>query len=255
MLATNRAVAEYLAPTGVPLLHRIHEAPPPTELQTLGERLVALGLLDGRAAEDLDGPALARAVRRAQDHPARQAVHFAVLRAMREARYAVDPPGHFALGFSDYVHFTSPIRRYADLMVQRLVHRVLAGESAGVSRDQVRRIAARVSFRERLAVAAERERVQLARCALLADHVGEEVTARVTSVAPHGLYVTLERWYVEGLVHVSRLPGYFTPDALGFALVARDSRLRFSLGDRLRVRIDRADPVEARIDLDLLERL
>jgi ribonuclease R len=85
--------------------------------------------------------------------------------------------------------------------------------------------------------------------------VGEEATGRVTGIAPHGLYITLDPWYVEGLVHVSRLPGYFTPDAMGFALVSHETGLRFGLGDRLLVKISRADPIEGRIDFDLVERL
>ena len=112
-----------------------------------------------------------------------------------------------------------------------------------------------IARQNRLAERAGRERDAIGKCAFLAAHVGEVHEGRITGVARHGAYVTLDEWYVEGLVHVSRLPGYFVPDALGFALVSAESRLRFALGDRLRVQIARADPVEAKIDLEWLERL
>ena len=115
----------------------------------------------------------------------------------------------------------------------------------------MQRVAARCSFRERLAERSEREVVQLGKCAFLEAHVGESHEGSVTGVARHGLYVTLDRWPIEGLVHVSRLPDYVELDPDGLSLVTEGSRRRYALGDRLAVRIAAVDVVKARIDLEI----
>jgi ribonuclease R len=112
----------------------------------------------------------------------------------------------------------------------------------------LRAVAARLSWRERVAMEAEREMVALKKCVFVASHLGEEHAGTVSGVARHGLYVTLDAFFVEGLVHVSRLPGDFELDEAAHALVARGSRRRLRLGDPVTVRVDAADPVRGRID-------
>jgi ribonuclease R len=140
-------------------------------------------------------------------------------------------------------------------VVHRVLRQVLAGAEVRLDAARAARVAARCSFRERLAERAERELVDLGKCTFLARHVGAELEGCVTGVARHGLYVGLDRWPIEGLVHVSRLPEYVSLDADGLSLVAEDSRRRYALGDRLRIRIAAVDPVRARIDLDIQELL
>lgn len=178
-------------------------------------------------------------------------VHSLVLRQLRQARYGAASVGHYALALSHYLHFTSPIRRYADLAVHRAVKQRLAGAAPRISASDGQRVAARASFRERVAQRAEREMLDLARCAFLLAHVGEEHTGRISGLGRVGLFVTLEAWPIDGLVRASRLGGA-EPDALGHALVTQSGR-RFRLGDRLRVRIAAVDVVRARVDLELLE--
>jgi len=251
MLAANRAVASLLIEAGVPAVHRVHESPAPEDEEKLRARLEALGLLPEERTGPLDVASLSAALGRSRGHPAEIALRGTMLRAMRQARYAPQSFGHFALGFPDYLHFTSPIRRYADLSVHRSLKGLLGAEGAGPSNLDCARVAARVSHRERLGLAAERERALLARCAFLSRHLGERVTGTISAISRHGFYVAFDPWLVEGLVHVSRLPGFQTADPLGLVLVTQGGGVRYALGDRVRVRIQSADPLRGRIDLDL----
>jgi ribonuclease R len=251
MLAANQAVAEWLVEREVDAVHRIHEPPAPPELANLAGELVALGLLDGAAEDELPARDLARALERAVGSPAERWIHQLALRTMRRARYSARSQLHYALGFDRYLHFTSPIRRYPDLAVHRALKAALAGEAPALTRRRAEAVAVRSSFRERVAMAAEREMAQIKACVLLRDHVGEQHEGTVTGLAPHGLYVTLDAWWVEGLVHVSRLPGYAELADNGRALVVGSAR--YELGDRVNIGIASADPVTARIDFDLVQ--
>ncbi len=251
MLAANRAVAEALDAAGIPTIHRNHERPAPEDLEALRELLEGLGLLPPGAMREIAPAEIARALRGAAGRPEERLVHQVALRSMRQARYEVEVRGHFALAFRHYAHFTSPIRRYADLVVHRSVKALLGLGSETPDPDWLRAVAARLSWRERVAMEAEREMVEIKKCVFLAAHLGETHAGTVSGVARHGLYVTLDAFFVEGLVHSSRLPGRFELDERSHALVLRGSRRRLRLGDRLRVRIDASDPVRGRIDFSL----
>jgi ribonuclease R len=262
MLAANRAVAEALAGSGEPAIYRNHEPPGPEEAEALCALLDSFGLLEAgaRDAEALAPRALARALERVAERPEARFVHASVLRSLSQARYEARCRGHFALAFSHYAHFTSPIRRYADLVVHRCLKALLAEvpgrrELAPLRPDAARRIAERLSSLERLAEQAERESMQLAKCAFLAPRVGQEFDASVTGVAAHGLYATPDPFFTEGLVHISRLPGYLELSERGDALVARRTRERYRLGDRLRLRLESVDLVKAHINFALVKRL
>jgi len=174
---------------------------------------------------------------------------------MRRARYAERDTGHYALGFESYTHFTSPIRRYADLVVHRALRRLMSGRGGGAApHADLVTLAARVSMRERVGEAAERDMVALKKCAFMAERLGEEFDATVSGVARHGFYVTLDRWFVEGLVHVATLSGYAVLDERAHALVIRGSGRRWGLGDRVRVRVDSVDRAKAWVNFVLVER-
>lgn len=258
MLAANRAVAEALDEAGIPLLHRVHEAPSAEDLAGLEELLRSFGLL-GRSAAPLDSRAIAAAVTRAVGRPEERLVNLATLRSMRQARYAETNLGHFALGFEHYAHFTSPIRRYADLVVHRALIDGLLGDAASRDRALERgeglpRVAARVSARERLAVDAERDMIAVKKCVFMQPHVGEVHDGTVEGVARHGLYVTLDPFFVEGLVHVSRLPKGLVFDEHRHALRARRGEAGYRLGDRVRVRVDSIDAARGWISYSLAGR-
>ncbi len=254
MLAANRAVAEALEAAGVSAIYRNHEPPGPDENETLGELFSAFGLLERgwRRGTALSPLAIAGALRRIEGQPAERLVHGTALRCMRRALYEAHSRGHFALAFPHYLHFTSPIRRYADLVVHRALGALLAGGVGDARPESLEGVAARISWCERVATEAEREVVDLAKCAFMAPRVGREFDGSISGVARHGLYVTLDEWFVDGLVHVSTLPGYFRFDEKRFTLVAKRSGVRFRLGDRLRIRVDAVDLIAAHINFSIV---
>ena len=275
MLAANRAVAEALVAAECNAIFRIHEAPEPRDAAELRALFESFGLLrpvakrkprreraSGRSAVAgvpptlLSSREIASALERVLGKPEERLVNQAALRSLRQARYSAESSAHFALAFPHYLHFTSPIRRYADLVVHRAVRRALHGEQrrtpAALGPAVARRIAGRISWRERVAMNAERERAKLACCAVMAPRVGDEFEGTVTGVVRHGLYVTLDAPYVEGLVHISRFRETLEFDERARTLRARRSGARYGLGDRLRVVLESVDPVELRIDFTIV---
>ena len=251
MLAANRAVAEILLKSSHPGIYRAHEAPAPQELGALADLYRAFGFPGAGRGELLDRAAIARTLRESSGRPEEGVIHYSTLRAMKRAQYATVSKGHFALGFDAYLHFTSPIRRYADLAVHRALRRILSGESApGEAAEWATRVAIRTSARERLAVAAEREMIDLARCAVMRRHIGDEFVGRISGVAEHGLYITLDDPFVEGMVRISRLSGFFDYDPARHRLVARGSRFQYRIGDRMKVVVVSVNSQRGWIDLD-----
>jgi ribonuclease R len=247
MLAANRAVADLLVEAGWPTLHRVHEPPDPAELAGLEPVLASLGLWPGRmrrapAADDLPG-----LVEMARGRDDAGVVHRLLVRALRQARYAEEPLGHFALGFERYLHFTSPIRRYADLMVHRALKAQLAGRRPG--RAPLASLAEHLSRREREAAAVEYQALDWKRAALLLPHVGRPFEGRVSAVAPPGLFVTLDAVRGDGLVPARTLPRRARLDLRRAELVLGRARVR--LGDRVGVRLAGVDPARGRFSLAL----
>ena len=258
MLAANRAVAERLVAAQVPALFRVHEPPLPAQLEALRELLESFELLG--ASDAALGPLeIARAIQRAAGRPEERLVNLVALRSLRQARYNERNLGHFALAFDAYLHFTSPIRRYADLVVHRALRDLLEDSPASRARADARGsrlpgLAARVSWCERVAMEAEREAVDLKKCVFLRERIGERFGGSVSRVAKHGVYVALDPFFVEGLVHVRRLPGVWQLDERSFSLVARGGRDRLRLGDHVEIRVVAVDVARGWIDFELVER-
>jgi len=251
MLAANRAVAQALLDSPHPGVYRLHESPAPLELTALADLYQTFGFAGSGRGKPLDRAGIVRTLGEAQGRREERVIHYSTLRAMKQARYAADSHGHFALGFDAYLHFTSPIRRYADLAVHRSLRKLLRKERA--PRDGLEwasRIAIRTSARERLATVAERDMIDLARCAVMQGRIGEEFEGTVTGVAEHGLYVTLDAPFVEGMVRISRLRGFFDYDRDRHRLVARGSRFQHRLGDRMKVAVVSVNSEMGWIDLE-----
>lgn len=246
MLAANRAVSERLTKSAIGCIYRVHEAPDTSELEELRERLSGFGLLDRGSARGLESGQIHRALQRVRGRPEAQLVNLVAVRAMKQARYLAENRGHYALGFGSYLHFTSPIRRYADLVVHRaLEHWLELGggvlESSLQTARQLAAVARRISFRERVAVEAERDMVSLKKCAFMAQFVGRSFDGIITGTTSHGLYVTLDEHDVDGLVPSASLADDLYLDPRRHALISRRSGADYRLGDAIRVRIERVN--------------
>lgn len=242
MLLANETVAEHLARAGLPAIFRVHGKPDPKKIEAFSAVARAFGV----SLENETSPRpkdLQNVLARFDGTPFEGALSYLLLRAMQQASYQVDDIGHFALAARHYLHFTSPIRRYPDLAVHRIVRKIARGEA--IEPSALRRAlvpqAVASSRMERRAMQVEREVQALYRALLMSKYVGDEIAGVVGSVAEQGLLVTLDAPFVEVKVPLERLgDDVFELDRLGIAFVARRSRRRFALGSRVLVRIDEA---------------
>ena len=248
MLAANVAAARRLARGRAPFLYRVH--PPPGE-----EGLRELGAFLGRAGIDFDPGeeprpgAFAAAAERAAGRPDTEILHLALLRAMAKADYRPRNIGHFGLALERYTHFTSPIRRYPDL----LVHRTLKGEVGG-TREEMAALGHSTSAAERRAEEASRDAVARLVCQHLRSRVGEVFAGRITGVVSFGVFVRLDGLQVDGLAHVRSLGGdWYRFDRDGRYLEGEATGRRLALGDAMTVRVTGADPDERRVHLEPVE--
>ncbi|MDR0458124.1 MAG: ribonuclease R, partial [Burkholderiaceae bacterium] len=285
MLAANVCAADFIMQGKQPGLYRVHEGPTPEKLQTLQAYLQALGL--GLSVSDAPRPEefqrIAEAVRERPDAPQ---IHAMLLRSMSQALYTPVNSGHFGLGYAAYTHFTSPIRRYPDLLVHRVIKAILARRKVqlpqlptpGEAHEKLRRRlqkdsmvrapqpdAARprlnaemqaweaaglhCSANERRADEASRDVEAWLKCRYMRDRLGEEYDGVVSAVTSFGLFITLDALYVEGLVHITELGGeYFHFDQARQELRGERTGVRYAIGARVRVQVSRVDLDGRRID-------
>ncbi len=250
MLSANEAVASIIAAAGIPFLRRIHPPPDPRKLRQLTEFVSELGFEIDSLESRFE---LQRLLGMARGRPEEHAIHFAVLRSLSRAVYGPAEDGHYALASECYCHFTSPIRRYPDLTIHRLVDRVTAGRRpAG---DGLRELGQHCSDLERRAEAAERELVKLKLLLYLSSRIGQVMEAVVTGVEPFGLFVQGIELPAEGLVAAEALP----PDSYRYertshTLVGRRAGNSFRLGDRVRVVVAKVDLERRTLDFRFEER-
>ncbi|ATB32710.1 ribonuclease R family protein [Melittangium boletus] len=250
MVAANEAIAGWLVERGVPALFRVQEGPDPRRVADLEvfARQSGFAPAMGRAPTPLALAAFDRQISGTPEEPALRAV---LRRALGSSRYTVVPAPHFGLAAPAYVHFTSPIRRYADLAVHRALKHYLRGRRDFLHEDpDVERLAVHLNERTRATQRAEKERQRLLEARVMAAHVGREFTGRVTRVRGSGLLVQLDSPLVEGLLPTDSLPGGpYTPDERETALVG--SARTFPLGMPLRVRVASTDEGLGRVELAL----
>jgi len=253
MLAANEAVAEFLERTAGACLYRIHERPDPDKIEGLAEFVSALGIDWHPDPEEVAPRDLQALLGLVAGLPVERVVGSVALRSMKQARYAAANIGHFGLAAPTYCHFTSPIRRYPDLVVHRLLRAARATKRrASGSPEELDALALDCSRLERNAESAERELVAWKKMAAIESRTGEEFSGIVTGVAPFGLFVSLEENLVEGLVRIERLGAErFEHDASGHALRGDRSGTVYRLGDRVDVRVARVDLISRRVDLAL----
>jgi len=252
MVAANEAIAGWLVERGVPALFRVQEGPDPRRVADLEAFARQSGFAPalGRDPSPLALAAFDRQISGAPEEPALRAV---LRRALGSSRYTGVPAPHFGLAAPTYVHFTSPIRRYADLAVHRALKHYLRGRRDFLHEDpDVERLAMHLNERTRATQRAEKERQRLLEARVMAAHVGQEFTGRITRVRTSGLLVRLDHPLVEGLLPTDSLPGGpYAPDARETALVG--AARTFPLGMPLRVRVASTDEGLGRIELVLAE--
>ena len=244
MLLANEIVARHLRRVKADTLYRVHEEPRPEKLEELQKIIGRFGysLYAGEKGR-VQPKELQRVLAAAEGKPEEQIVNIVVLRSLARARYDTSPLGHYGLALKDYTHFTSPIRRYPDLIVHRTL-RMLSGKQRRPMSDPARYrewlddTAVLASERERLAESAERDSVELKKIQFMERHVGDEFTGVITGVEAFGFFVELEKYFVSGLVHISSLEDdYYEYWEEEFSLVGSTSGRRFTLGDKVTVQV------------------
>jgi len=269
MLCANVAAARFLKKHKIPALYRVHDGPSEERLNSvrlfLGELGLQLGGGDQPTSADYQ-----ELLSQIADRPDANVIQTVMLRSLSQAVYSPEESGHFGLGFPSYAHFTSPIRRYPDLIVHRAIKSRIHGPEA--TKDVVapavtdpelavypydyarmQQFGEHVSMTERRADDATRDVMAWLKCEFLSDHVGEEYDGVIAAVVPFGFFVELADVYIEGLVHISTLSGdYFHHDSAKHRLIGERTAVSFRLGDEVRVRVMRVGMEDRKIDLELI---
>jgi ribonuclease R len=257
MLAANEAVATAIAASTIPSLYRIHEPPDPGKIAEFREFVYNFGYrLPGGGEESLSPADLQRLLDEVEGRPEERMINEVLLRCMKQARYSAEQIGHFGLASPCYTHFTSPIRRYPDLVIHRILRKLLAGPLADDQRQLLQKelpeTAAHTSRRERVAMEAEREIVNLRKAEFMQSRVGEEYDGIITGVTTFGFFVELTPFFVEGMVPVAMLrDDYYQYLEKEHVLLGSRSGQRFRIGDPVRITVSRVDLERRRIEFAL----
>ncbi|MBI4838060.1 MAG: ribonuclease R [Nitrospirae bacterium] len=248
MIAANEAVASYLEDQGLPSLYRIHEKPDTSKLEELISVFNALGL----RAKKTGVTAFRSILKETKGKPEEAFLNILLLRSLKQAKYSTENTGHFGLASKSYTHFTSPIRRYPDLVVHRILKDSLKNKLSDKKIQHIEKllpeIAAHSSRTERLADEAEREVLSAMRAWFMKDKVGDEYDGLITDVTPYGLKIQLKDFFVEGFLHVSYMADdYYNFDEKNYRLTGRNRRKTFALGQTVSVRIERVNIEEREI--------
>ncbi len=282
MLAANEAVASHLEQAAIASLFRVHEKPEAKRVMDFEEIAASFGYSlgigaipvkkyqikergrDGRpirkdivmASESIvvSSRNYQKLVAKIEGTPEERILTYLMLRSLKQARYSNQNKGHFALAALSYTHFTSPIRRYPDLIVHRILSAFLDGKRDLIPQERLHAIGNECSETERRAAEAERELVEWKKAKFMEDRVGEEFNGLIISTTRFGFFVELESLFIEGLVPIDTLPG----DRYGFSentrkIIGERSRRQFSIGDHVRVRLDRVDAIERKLQFGLVE--
>ena len=281
MLAANEAVAAHMENAGIEAIYRIHEKPDPKRVMEFEEvaahfgvslgigaiPVKRFGITDKRrdgarkrsevvladASVGITSRHYQKLVAKIEGKPEERILSYLMLRSLRQARYSTGNEGHFALAAKTYTHFTSPIRRYPDLIVHRLLRGLLVGQGSGLPAG-LDAVADECSQSERRAAEAERELVEWKKTKYMIERVGEEFDALVISTARYGLFVELADLFIEGLVPIDTLPGdEYTYHENVRKVVGKRARREFAIGDRVRVTLDRVDAAERKLQFSIYE--
>lgn len=262
MIAANVAAAKFIEKAGVPTLYRVHEMPDSERIANLKVILNELGLpLSG--GQNPTPKEIARLLDDIADRPDHEMIQTLVLRSMKQAIYDPENRGHFGLALDAYAHFTSPIRRYPDLLVHRTIKWILAHKAKENSQtggyhytlEEMLYFGQHCSLTERRADEAVRDVIDWLKCDFMLDHIGEEYIGMISGVTNFGFFVRLDDLYIDGMVHVSSLENdYYYYDPAKHRLVGEASGYTYQLGDKVKVKVESVNLEEHKIDFSLLER-
>lgn len=266
MLAANEAVARFITSSNISFLYRVHENPDPIKLHTFQEFVYGFGYEFSLADDKIRPSELQRLLAQADGKPEERMINYALLRCMKQARYAAENVGHFGLASDCYCHFTSPIRRYPDLVVHRILKAALlsaakepsgiksASRKLAIATERLGEVAEHTSKRERVAMEAERDVIEMKKLQFMQKHVGDQFDGYITGVTNFGIFVELEELFVEGLVHISTL----TDDMYNYAekqhsLIGRRTGRVYRIGDAARINVVSVSPGTRRIEFTITE--
>ncbi|TCP69576.1 ribonuclease R [Baia soyae] len=260
MLAANETVAEHFYRLDVPFVYRIHENPDPEKLMSFYELVNNFGYNVKGKADKVKPRALQSLLGRVEGSPEEMVISTILLRSMKQAKYSTESVGHFGLAATFYSHFTSPIRRYPDLLIHRVIREVL--ENGHISLERMEHLQAYLtdaaeqsSIRERVAVDAERETNALKMAEYMKSHVGEEFEGVISSITNFGIFVELPNT-VEGLIHVSNLTDdYYNFHERAYLLIGERTKHIFRMGDPIKIRVSGASLEERKVDFELVEHI
>ncbi|WP_124728341.1 ribonuclease R [Staphylospora marina] len=258
MLKANETVAEHYFNLNVPFVYRIHENPDAEKLQSFYQLVATFGHSVKGKADQVKPHALQQLLEKVAGKPEELIISTVMLRSMKQAKYAAECLGHFGLAARYYSHFTSPIRRYPDLLIHRIIREV--HENGALSVERIDRLnaylpdaAQQSSIRERIAVDAERETQALKAAEYMMERIGEEYEGIISSVTSFGLFVQLENT-LEGMVHISFLTDdYYRYDERHYCLIGERSGRVLRIGDKVRIRVSGVNVEERKIDFELLD--
>lgn len=255
MIAANEVVAEHIFWLKIPLIYRIHEDPDDEKIRSLKEFLFSLGYTL-KGTQNLKPKSLQQILEKAKGKPEQRLVNTMLLRSLKQARYSGMNSGHFGLASLYYTHFTSPIRRYPDLIVHRILRKQLNNEIDEKQEKKLSKMVEKVakisSERERIAEEAERETVDLKIAEYMASKIGETYEAIVSGVTSFGVFVELDNT-VEGLVHVSNMEDdYYHFNEKTMVLVGERTGRTFRIGDKVKVKVEHVNMAERQIDFVLV---
>ena len=258
MIAANEAVARHLKEQDFSLLYRVHEGPDKEALEALAPFLLSLGYRLPVKKETITPPEIQKLLEACRGKPEERVLNRVLLRAMKQAVYQPENIGHFGLASTCYTHFTSPIRRYPDLIVHRILDRALQGNKLKPNEREdflayLHEAGRHTSQRERVAMDAEREMVDLKKAQFMMDKMGEEFTGFITSLANFGFFVELDAYFIEGLVKLSSLTDddyhYYEKE---YVIKGTRHGRKFRLGDNVRIKATRINAFRSEIDFELV---
>jgi ribonuclease R len=252
MIAANEAVAHFMEESGSPFIYRIHEAPKQEAMDEFRRFISHLGY-KMRKDSNHSPRELQKTLLEAKGRPEEKVINNVLLRSMKWAKYSGKNQGHFGLASGAYTHFTSPIRRYPDLIVHRLLKKVLSKKEGKMLEEELAKKADHLSNRERVAMEAEREILDRYRVRFMKEKIGDVFEAVISGVNAFGFFVELRDIFVEGLVRVTSLhDDYYHYHEKRYCLVGERTHQAFRIGDGVKVRLDRVDVERRHIDFGLV---